>query len=225
MSIQLLMNKIAQSFRDRGVIATLVSASQTLRSKEPQRDPFDLARGTETGGITPLWKCNIDSPNAISGVHYQASPEEAIANAIRFLNVHPNRTTFIDLGCGKGRPLIVAAELGFRQIIGVEFAAELVEAAKANLSHLGIVATVCRCDAAEFEFPEEPMVVFLYNPFGPDVLTKVLENLRGHDVQIIYLNPRHADIVDRADFLTRIAEPPKDLMMWRSLPREMIPAV
>ena len=41
MSIQLLMNKIAQSFHDRGVIATLVSASQSLRSKEPQRVKID----------------------------------------------------------------------------------------------------------------------------------------------------------------------------------------
>jgi hypothetical protein len=218
MRIQLLMNKIAQSLRDRGVIATLTRAGHILLSKEPQRDAFDLIRGTDTGGIDPLWKFNIDSPNASSGVRYQPSPEEAIADAIRFLNnVDPNHTTFVDLGCGKGRPLIVASELGFRQIIGVEFASELVDAAKANLSHLGIVASVYHCDAAEFEFPAEPMVVFLYNPFGPDVLARVLENLRGRAVHIIYRAPLHADILDRADFLTQFDEPPKGFMIWHSL--------
>lgn len=224
--LQFLTDKTARKLRAKGVFATLARAGEILFSKivqitkvsqEPQRDAFDLARGTDTSGIVPLWKLIIKSPNARYGVNYEATSENAIKDAIRFLNVDPSHTVFVDLGCGKGRPLIVAAELHFREIIGVEFATELVETARANLKHLGIGASVHHCDAAEFDFPAKPLVVFLYNPFGAEVLAKVVERLRGHDFDIIYYNPQHAEILDRANFLQKIDGAPNGFMMWHSL--------
>jgi hypothetical protein len=41
--------------------------------------------------------------------------------------------TFVDMGSGKGRMLLLAAEYPFRQIQGVEFAVELHDQATANI--------------------------------------------------------------------------------------------
>jgi hypothetical protein len=38
------------------------------------------------------------------------------------------------------------------------------------------IESACQ-DATEFEFPLSPLVVYLYNPFGPDLLGKVLDRL------------------------------------------------
>jgi 2-polyprenyl-3-methyl-5-hydroxy-6-metoxy-1,4-benzoquinol methylase len=43
------------------------------------------------------------------------------------------RATFIDIGCGKGRVLLMAAEHGFRKIIGIDFAADLCLTARGNV--------------------------------------------------------------------------------------------
>src|SRR5882757_3137311 len=41
--------------------------------------------------------------------------------------------TFIDMGSGKGRMLLLAAELPFRRIVGVEFASDLSALAQKNV--------------------------------------------------------------------------------------------
>ena len=49
----------------------------------------------------------------------------------------------------------MASKLGFQQVIGVEFARELVDIARTNLAKMRISKAVVRHgDAAEFHFPE-----------------------------------------------------------------------
>ena len=116
--------------------------------------------------------------------------------------VDPARTTFIDLGCGKGRALVLAAQFGFRRVIGVEFDPVLAEAARHNAdawarrsSSQGSIEVVTG-DARQFPFPPEPSLVFLFNPFGEAVTAPVVANLeqslvdRPRDVHVLYLNPR-----------------------------------
>lgn len=43
------------------------------------------------------------------------------------------RATFIDIGCGEGRVLLMAAEHGFRKIIGIDLAADLCLTARGNV--------------------------------------------------------------------------------------------
>ena len=42
-------------------------------------------------------------------------------------------------------------------------------------------------DASEFEFPNENLVIYLFNPFGAPVMEKVLDNLAAS----LRRNPRH----------------------------------
>ena len=41
--------------------------------------------------------------------------------------------TFLDIGCGKGRAICVAAYFGFGNVLGIDFAKEMIDAAEKNL--------------------------------------------------------------------------------------------
>ena len=92
--------------------------------------------------------------------------------------------TFIDLGSGKGRVLLMASEHPFKRIIGVEFMPELHLAAQQNIPRYASERQQCRqiesicMDARDFEFPDGPLVVYLFNPFSESTFARVLEHLR-----------------------------------------------
>jgi hypothetical protein len=112
------------------------------------------------------------------------------------------RYTFIDLGSGNGRIVLVAACLPFRRVVGVEFIKEFHEMALANLRRwpapqilCGKITLMCE-DAATFEFPPDPLVVYLFNPFGERSLAQVMTNLtasmreRPRDTADPLVNPK-----------------------------------
>ena len=117
--------------------------------------------------------------------------------------------TFIDMGSGKGRVLFVAAEYPFRKVMGVEFSKELHEEAVANLKQYNYRGRRCAdiepvlADAREFEFPEDNLVIYLFNPFGEEVTGRMLENLERslerhpRHVIVVMLWPEHSDVVER----------------------------
>jgi SAM-dependent methyltransferase len=105
--------------------------------------------------------------------------------------------TFIDMGSGKGRVLFVAAEYPFRKVIGVEFSNDLHDEALANLKRYNYRGRRCaniepvHADAREFEFPDDNLVIFLFNPFGPEVMERMLANLE----RSLERHPRHVIVV------------------------------
>jgi len=109
--------------------------------------------------------------------------------------------TFIDLGSGKGRALLMASDYPFRRIIGVELLPALHQIAQDNLSKYRSESQRCFAlesicsNATEFHFPDEPIVLYLFNPFPESGLRRVLANLeqslRDHPrtVYVLYHNP------------------------------------
>lgn len=108
---------------------------------------------------------------------------------------------FIDIGCGKGRMMMIASELPFRKVIGVELNPQIAAIASANAmkwSGGGFARCPLRVlsqDATEMVFPDSPCVMFLYNPFGSPVLRKLLDRVEQHfasgsgRLDILYLSP------------------------------------
>jgi SAM-dependent methyltransferase len=148
-------------------------------------DEFDRTFGVETR--LTVWRKRL--PGKADSADYEAVNPALFARALP----HVPRATFIDLGCGKGRALILAHQAGFRDLIGVEIAPRLLRAAKRNTRRLNIRATLLRADAAAYHFPDRPIVAFLYNPFGIPTLQAVIAKLRSHPhpVHVIYVNPEH----------------------------------
>jgi hypothetical protein len=108
---------------------------------------------------------------------------------------------FIDLGSGKGRTLLMASDYPFRRIVGVELLPALDRAAQDNLKQYRSESQKCFAlesicgDATEFSFPEEPMVLYLFNPFSESGLRRMManleESLREHPrvMFVLYHNP------------------------------------
>ncbi len=120
----------------------------------------------------------------------------------------PESFSFVDLGCGKGRPVLLASKLHFREVIGVELNPELARVAEANVAiwrEAGPVRRPMRIvcgDATEFQLPSGPCLVHLANPFGAPVMRRLLERLLeraqggGGLIEVLYQTP-HQEAVFR----------------------------
>jgi hypothetical protein len=127
--------------------------------------------------------------------------------------------TFIDLGAGKGRALLMASDYPFQRIMGVEFMPDLCHAAEENIAGYSASSNdrqkcsqmemIC-LDACDFHFPAEPLVVYLFNPFSEPVFARVLENLRlslqgkPREVYVAYRYTEHEKLLTAANWLEKI---------------------
>jgi SAM-dependent methyltransferase len=105
----------------------------------------------------------------------------------------------VDLGCGKGRVVLVAAQFPFQRVVGVDISPDLTEVARRNIQVFPRASTRCRdievqnADATRFEFPESNVLLHLYHPFDSEVTAAVLRRLeasvvaRPRQVRIAYL--------------------------------------
>ena len=147
------------------------------------RTEFDRRFGVETTDWVQLTDLETSSPHKTNAGFYIPSSFDLFPRLLHASRIDPALFTFIDLGCGKGRMLIQAAESGFRRVEGVEFCAKLSRHAKQNLQiyqkkrHPRSPLIVHHLDATEFEFPHEPLVLFFFNAFQGATLQTVLENL------------------------------------------------
>ena len=178
------------------------------------RDEFDLEHGVETSVRVHPTDLNIASPNWIHASPYFPTPSCFLAEAFSGLDVRFEDFTFVDLGSGKGRVLLMASEFTFRRIIGVEFSPELHTLAERNIASYKGTRQKCRditslcMDFAEFEFPDEPLFLFLYNPASKDLTRVLARNLlrslekRERKVWILYVTPH--DVFDSEQMLQKV---------------------
>jgi len=123
---------------------------------------------------------------------------------------------FLDLGSGKGRTLLMASDYPFRRIVGVELLPSLHAICRENLSHYKsdsqkCFALECFCaDATLFPFPEDPLLVYLFNPFPEPGLRRALGNLsksllqRPRPLYVLYQNPQLEHLFTEAGNFNKI---------------------
>jgi SAM-dependent methyltransferase len=182
---------------------------------------FDTTRHVQTSGLVQRPRAATQIVGEIRDSHMYGPVRVANAHAaLRDLPLGGTQNsgagggdysqyTFIDMGSGKGRVLFVAAEYPFRKVMGVEFSKDLHEEAVANLKQYNYRGRRCAdiepvlADAREFEFPDDNLVIYLFNPFGEEVMARMLENLERslerhprHAI-VVMLWPEHSDVVER----------------------------
>lgn len=194
------IRKIAQVLRNEGLREVLRRIKRRLEI-DGRPDSFDVEYAVDTTAAKSLFDLDINSPHESTGVGYHASPVEVCRELLESLPIRYEEFTFVDLGAGKGRVLLIASRFSFKRIIGVEFARELVETARENIRRFGSPAEIVHEDVARYTFPCDNLAVYLYNPFGPVVLRSVLNSLReisraGREVYLLYLNPKHSSCVE-----------------------------
>jgi SAM-dependent methyltransferase len=164
---------------------------------------FDWEQRVNTTGATVTWRTRLlgtlNSP-------YQPIPPEQFREIMSALRneLAPatdfGQFTFIDIGSGKGRALLLASEFGFRRIIGIELLPELDRIARDNVSAFKSAGSPAQIelfceDATTFDFPAEPTVIFLFNPLREAVLRTFLQNVESslrqspRMVYVAYANP------------------------------------
>jgi hypothetical protein len=142
---------------------------------------YDKWHRVQTCGAVRLDGLTIHSKNVCVASGYQATPASSIRFLIRRLDIDFPKTIFIDMGSGKGRCLLVAAEYPFKSVIGVEFARELHDIAQENIRRYR-GKRACQnvrsllVDASNFELPTDPVLIHFFNPFSASVMRTVLAN-------------------------------------------------
>jgi SAM-dependent methyltransferase len=190
-----------------------------LRDSTPQRErqrygdvDYDWDQGVNTTSAALGWR------NRLLGVlhsPYQPTEPSLFEEMIESLGIDPSLYTFLDLGSGKGRTLLMASEYPFRRVLGVELIPELNQIARENIRKFktdrrkcGTVESVCH-DARVFEFPDEPLLIYLFNPFLESGFTQVVSNLERslqaspRPVVILYHNPLLANVLDATAVLKK----------------------
>lgn len=177
---------------------------------------FDSVHGTETRLFSDLKSLDVAGMNKQHGERYQPSPVYSLRRLLKRLDIRYPDFSFVDFGSGKGRTLLIAGELPFKQVIGVEFSADLHARAQQNIARYGerragTVASI-HADATEFALPEDDLVLYFFNPFNAPVLGKVLDNLvaslaaRPRRVILIYLYLPDPAWLDKLTMFTRRAQ-------------------
>jgi hypothetical protein len=156
------------------------------------------------------WMAGIASPNWIHGIGYEPVPAHDISKIIIGLNIDYEKFVFVDLGAGKGRAMLVAAQFPFKRILGVEYSPALASVMKSNIA--SYINAEQRCfelegrlqDATECELPEEPLVLFFHHPFEEVIFRQVQhrieESLAQHPraILIIYYDPQCGDVFEES---------------------------
>lgn len=216
---------VADTIHNRGWLGAAayysVGAVELLRDLAPGRRKsrfgdidYDFDHGVDTTWATVSLRTRLRE--LVAGAQYQPSEPGLFHEILSALPTPLDGFTFIDLGCGKGRTLLMASDYPFRKIVGVELLDELTQAARHNLQHYHSETQKCfdmkaiTRDAREYEFPTGALVLYLFNPFPDYVLRAVLTNLHRsiqsdpREVLVIYHNLIHEAVFRQQTWLIEV---------------------
>ncbi len=146
---------------------------------------FDAQLGVTTEALLFLGQLDPEAigPSIEHATHYSPTPVAEAVALIAASPLEPERATFVDVGAGLGRVVMLAARRPYRAVVGVEISPALAEIARDNLAsgdprRVVRDVKIVRADAAAYDFPRGDLVVYLFNPFTAPVLERVIAALR-----------------------------------------------
>lgn len=176
-----------------------------------RQHPYDVREGIRANGSVPGFLLrrgdSIDRPTT----NYGGCQPSAVRHALDRVP-EPAGFAFTDLGCGKGRVLAVASEYPFRAVVGVELSPTLAAVAADNAATVAARhpertrIEVLTGDATVVPFPDGPLVIFMYQPFGAAVMSRLVARLEAdpdRERYVVYVNPVHGALLDRSPALSR----------------------
>jgi hypothetical protein len=222
-----------ESVRQYGPFAVAAHLFDLVRVHRSERtEGFDRRFGTDTATVVYPWNLPSIGPEHTPEIHlYEATPAWLIREILESIPLQPNMFAFVDMGSGKGRALLVASELPFAKIVGVELSHELHLIAEENIRRYRPASQLCTAfflhcmNAIEYTFGPEPLVLFLFNPFGRDSVRRILASLEAslsatpREAFVVYVNPRFESSARSAHFLRRVR---KGGAWWRPWSRYVV---
>lgn len=184
---------------------------------------FDLHHGIDTRHrAADLMAVPAGTTTAAHATSYQAVWTRNLRVLIRAARRHAELQVFVDVGAGKGKACIYASR-HFANVIGVEYSANLLSAARANCIRSGRHnITLLLADACQYDLPAQTCLVFLFNPFDAVVLRQFvnrnLKRLRAHGSLIAYANDMQRDTLTQLGLQCLFRDPVRNISLWRVAP-------
>ncbi len=144
---------------------------------------FDKRHGLDTKGTINPDKLDISTTRKKQAVMYTPTSSVTFALVLSELPIDYSPYVFVDYGSGKGRALSIAAHFPFMRILGVELSPKLCQICQNNINHLKRKQLKCQSiiihckDATTFELPQEPLVIYFFQPFKQEIFSIVLKNI------------------------------------------------
>lgn len=144
---------------------------------------FDRKHNVTTQAV--LFLSDLD-PEAVGdagahATHYQAVP---VADFHALIRCVPHeaivRSSFVDIGAGMGRAVLLASTYPFRSVRGIEISPGLCEVAGENVRDATELRRACsdvavvHDDARLWNYPTGDVVAFMYNPFDGEGVAAAL---------------------------------------------------
>ena len=184
---------------------------------------FDLCNGIDTGSTPSEWECHQ------FGHGYQPV---WIRNVRQLINtafqLGEQPVDFIDIGCGKGKACFYAAKTGkFRNVLGIEISEVLKEKALLNLQsfHNSNVQFI-QADATKYTLPPVKSLLFMFNPFGADIMERFLQLnrtvIRDSGSLLAYANDVERAVIEENGFTCIYRDDKRKISLWQYTAAENI---
>jgi SAM-dependent methyltransferase len=161
--------------------------------------------GIETESIVSAEELSFTNPDFRP---YAPTDYRYIRRAFRLLNISED-DVLLDIGCGFGRVILFAAKFySFHKVIGLDISTYMTAVAKENrakaIGRLNCknVEIIAR-DATLYDIPDDVTVIYFFNPFAGEALTKVFEAIRNsmirknRSIRLLCLYPRLSSFAEQ----------------------------
>ncbi len=212
-------DKLRRSLKKNGFFRTLhlIIRNIILIIHQKKISNFDRRHKIDTSGNFPIDGLKIKGDNKAYAEGYFLTPDSVVTRYLSSLPIEFGEFVFVDIGSGKGRIMFLASNYSFKKIIGLEFAEELHEQCVKNIrtfenkyKKCDKIESVC-VDALCYDLENENFVIFMFNPFHEEVVTKFVDKIRnsflkyGKKIYIGYYNPKYGRVLERQDFLKPVS--------------------
>ena len=216
------LREFRQMLKSQGMARSLANVVSSLRWRchHYVERSFDRKYGVDTCQVIAPGGAAIDPQSLHDAGRHEPVTVAYFERMLGSVNLPYHEFTFIDVGCGLGRALLLANKYQFKRIIGVEFDHAIHRHCVANVVkfqrkvHQHVETEVICSDATAFRWPEEDSFVFLYNPFRGETFRKVIDNLAmslsktPRRIVILYRNPVCANILSEYSQLELVGSGP-----------------
>lgn len=197
----------------------VASVSPDARARRAEDRAFDGRWKTDTSTGVSIHELGFAQDEIAHYRRYDPSSEAMLRDPIASLGIDPTEFAFVDYGAGKGRVVLLAMEMGFLPVTGVELSAPLCRIARSNLAIFGAqnpslpMARIVEADATTVQPEGRKIVAYFYNPFDAVIMARVRRRLEdalrngAERVIVIYANPEHGHVFAAADGWTARPSP------------------
>jgi SAM-dependent methyltransferase len=189
MSMRRILRQLRNSKALPGLVWKNILFPFTAQGKEMR---YDRRLGIDTSGFIKASDLGVGDDSGRSGRSYDGTPPGIANFLVGQVAPRAKGFTFLDIGSGKGRVLLIASRFPFSRVVGFELSKQMNEIAVRNVQQFVkhypdmLPVEIVGGDATRQPLPDGPLVIFLFNPLGPEAMRDFAASVKASYQQ----NPR-----------------------------------